>query len=300
MSATPSLPEPELPQPISGRFRGRSVLITGAGSGIGRATALRFAAEGAQVVASDYNAEAAQQTVDLSMRAGHEGQMVAHRGDVSVEADNQAMVQVALEAYGRLDHAFLNAGVGGAFGPIEQTTVDEWDYTFHVLVRGVFLGCKYAVPAIRAHGQGGSLVLTSSIAGLVGGAGSHAYSAAKAAAVSLTRSLASELAAHFIRVNGVAPGTIMTPLLHRGRPEKIQAQLPPQPWPQAGQPEHIAAAVAFLCSSDAQFITGETLVADGGRIGQGLALFGSGPANVLTQRAGVNRGSTGEPSEVRG
>jgi NAD(P)-dependent dehydrogenase (short-subunit alcohol dehydrogenase family) len=300
MSVTPNLPELALPTPIPGRFRGRSVLITGAGSGIGRAAALRFAAEGAQVLASDYNTEAAQQTVMLSQQAGHEGRVVAHRGDVSVEADNQAMVQAALDSFGRLDHAFLNAGVGGAFGPIEQTTVDEWDYTFHVLVRGVFLGFKHAVPAIRAHGQGGAIVLTSSIAGLVGGAGSHAYSAAKAAVVSLTRSAASELAAHFIRVNGVAPGTIMTPLLHRGRPEKIQSQLPPQPWPQAGQPEHIAATVAFLCSNDAQFITGETLVADGGRIGQGLALFGSGQANVLTQRAGVNRGSTGVASEVRG
>lgn len=290
----------ELPTPILGRFRGRSILITGAGSGIGRASALRFAAEGAQVLASDYNLQAAQETVALARSAQLEGQVIAHRGDVALESDNAAMVKAALEAFGRLDHAFLNAGVGGAFGPIEQTTVDEWDYTFQVLVRGVFLGFKHAVPAIRSHGRGGAIVLTSSIAGLVGGAGSHAYSAAKAAVVSLTRSAASELAAHRIRVNGVAPGTIMTPLLHRGRPEKIQSQLPPQPWPQAGQPEHIAASVAFLCSNDAQFITGETLVADGGRIGQGLALFGSGADNVLTQRVGVNRGSTGVPSEVRG
>ena len=170
MSSSPSHAEAGLPVPIPGRFRGRTIMITGAGSGIGRATALRFAAEGANVLASDYNAQAAAETVALSMAAGHEGRIVAQRGDVSIEDDNIAMVQAALEAFGRLDHAFLNAGVGGAFGPIEQTTVDEWDYPFHVLVRGVFLGFKHVVPAIRAHGQGGAIVITSSIAGLVGGA----------------------------------------------------------------------------------------------------------------------------------
>jgi NAD(P)-dependent dehydrogenase (short-subunit alcohol dehydrogenase family) len=167
-----------------------------------------------------------------------------------------------------------------------------------VLVRGVFLGLKHASRAIREQGDGGAVVLTASIAGLGGGAGSHAYSAAKSAVVSLTRSAATELAIHRIRVNSVAPGTIMTPLLHRGRPEKIQSMLPPQPWPDDGQPEHIAALAAFLCSDDAAFITGETVVADGGRSAQGMALFGTGASNALMQRAGVNRGSTGEPSVV--
>ncbi len=291
-----------IPTPTSAalrRFGGQTVLVTGAGSGIGRAAALRFAAEGASVVVADYNLPAAQDTADQIMGLPGAANALAVRADVAQEADNAAMVGETLQRFGRLDHAFLNAGVGGAFGPIEQIQVDDWDYTFHVLVRGVFLGIKHCTPAIRQGGAGGSIVLTASIAGLTGGAGSHAYSAAKAAVVSLTGSAATELAAHRIRVNSVAPGTIMTPLLHRGRPEKIQSALPPQPWPDHGQPEHIAALAAFLCSQDAAFITGETVVADGGRLAQGIALFGVGAGNVLTQRAGVNRGSTGEPSEVR-
>ena len=291
-----------IPTPTSAalrRFGGQTVLVTGAGSGIGRAAALRFAAEGASVVVADYNLPAAQDTVDQIMGLPGAANALAVRADVAQEADNAAMVGATMQRFGRLDHAFLNAGVGGAFGPIEQIQVDDWDYTFHVLVRGVFLGIKHCTPAIRQGGAGGSIVLTASIAGLTGGAGSHAYSAAKAAVVSLTGSAATELAVHRIRVNSVAPGTIMTPLLHRGRPEKIQSALPPQPWPDHGQPEHIAALAAFLCSQDAAFITGETVVADGGRLAQGIALFGVGAGNVLTQRAGVNRGSTGEPSEVR-
>ena len=281
------------------KFDNSTFIVTGGASGLGEATVRAFHGKGANVVIADYNGTAADETAQLAAQRGLGAAVATVRGDVSVEADNVAMVDLAVARFGRLDFAFLNAGVGGAFGPIAETSVEDWDYTFHVLVRGVFLGGKHCSQAIRRHGEGGALVATASIAGIAGGAGSHAYSAAKAAVVSLTRSFAVELAEHRIRVNSVAPGTIMTPLLHRGRPEKIQSVLQPQPWPDHGEPENIAAVAAFLCSDDAAFITGETIVADGGRIAQGIALFGTGAGNVLMQRPGVNRGSTGEPSELR-
>lgn len=286
--------------PMTARFQGKVMLVTGAGSGIGRATALRFLDDGASVVVCDYNDAAARETVAMAAARGHGDRVLAVRADVSVEADTVAMVDGALARFGRLDLAFLNAGVGGAFGPLGDTRVEDWDYTFAVLVRGVFLGLKHCSNAMRRHGDGGAIVITASIAGVAGGSGSTAYSAAKAAVISLTGGAAVELAAHRIRVNAVAPGTIMTPLLHRGRPEKLTAMMASQPWPDVGQPEHIAGVVAFLCSDDAGFVTGETVVTDGGRIAQGLALFGAGTQNVLNQRAGVNHGSTGRQSLVHG
>ena len=284
---------------MAGRFDGKAILITGGGSGIGRATALRFIEEGARVLVADYNADNAAETLALAERAGKGGRIATCRGDVSAAADNAAMVAAALERFGRLDFAFLNAGVGGAFGPLADTTIEEWDYTFAVLVRGVYLGLKHCSLAMRKSGRGGAIVATASVAGLGGGAGSHAYSAAKAAVVNLTKNVAVEFADYGIRVNAVAPGLIMTPLLHRGRPEKVAPMVQHQPWPETGAPEHIAGVVAFLCSDDARFITGETIVADGGLIAQGINMWGRGEANPMLRRAGVDRGSTGVAGAVR-
>ena len=128
---------------------------------------------------------------------------------------------------------------------------------------------------------------------MVGGAGSHAYSAAKAAVISLTENVAVELGPHRIRVNAIAPGVISTPLLHRGKPEKYEAQFTRQPWPERGDGKHIAAVAAFLCSNDARFITGETVKVDGGLLAQGVALWGTGSDNPLLRATGVNHGSTG-------
>ena len=276
---------------MAGRFEGKVILITGGGSGIGRATALRFLDEGAAVLAADYNAESAAETAALAERRGKGKKLATFRGDVAADADNAAMVAAALNRFGQLDFAFLNAGVGGAFGPLADTTVEEWDYTFAALVRGVYLGLKHCSLAMRQRGQGGAIVATASIAGLSGGAGSHAYSAAKAAVVNLTKNVAVEFAEHRIRVNAVAPGLIMTPLLHRGHPERVAPMARRQPWPETGAPEHIAGVVSFLCSDDAAFVTGETVVADGGLIAQGVDMWGRGEANPMLRRAGVDRKS---------
>ncbi len=278
---------------MAGRLQDKVAIITGGGSGMGRDGVLRFLEEGARVLVADINETNGRETVALAKAQGHGDLAAFVRCDVAEESDVAAMVAEAERSFGALDIAWLNAGIGGAFGPIAETTVEGWDYTFAVLVRSVFLGMKHASQAIRRHGRGGALLSTASIAGMVGGAGSHAYSAAKAAVISLTENVAAELGPHRIRVNAIAPGVISTPLLHRGKPEKYEAQFTRQPWPERGDGKHIAAAAAFLCSDDARFITGETVKVDGGLLAQGVALWGTGSDNPLLRATGVNHGSTG-------
>ncbi|MBL8674504.1 MAG: SDR family oxidoreductase [Rhodospirillales bacterium] len=284
---------------MAGRLQDKVAVITGAGSGMGRETALRFLDEGARVMVSDLNEANGRGTVALGEAAGHAGRVAFVRTDVADERDAIAMVAETERVFGTLDIAYLNAGVGGAFGPIAETTVEGWDYTFAVLTRGVFLGMKHASMAMKKHGRGGAILVTASIAGIVGGGGSHAYSAAKAAVISLTENVATELAPHMIRVNAIAPGVISTPLVHRGQPERYERQFARQPWPERGDGKHIAAAAVFLCSDDARFITGETVKVDGGLLAQGIALWGTGKDNPFLRSAGVNHGSTGQAMEVR-
>jgi len=199
-----------------------------------------------------------------------------------------------------LDCVFNNAGIGGAFGPITETRVEEWDYTLAVLLRGVFLGMKHGARVMKAQGQGGSIISTSSVAAFTGGGGAHCYSAAKAAIVSLTRTAAVELAPHRIRVNAIAPGPLLTDLFHKGNPAAAEKTiLAKQPWPEAGRGADVAGVALFLASPDAGFITGETIVVDGGVLARGPALFGSGAGSPLLKAAGLDKGSTGEPSEIR-
>lgn len=281
------------------RLAGKVAIVTGGASGMGRATVMRFLADGAKVVVADLNEKNGAETLAVAGAQGHADSIAFARCDVAQEADVAATVAEAWKRFGRLDIAYLNAGVGGAFGPIAETSVEDWDYTFAVLTRSVFLGMKHASSAIRKHGDGGVILVTASIAGLVGGGGSHAYSAAKAAVISLIENVAVELGPDRIRVVGIAPGVISTPLLHRGRPERYAEQFRRQPWPDQGVPEHIADVAAFLCCDDARFITGETVKVDGGLLAQGIGLWGTGRDNPFMRTAGVNRGTTGEAMVVR-
>ncbi len=285
---------------MSGRLQGKVAVITGGASGIGRATVLRFLDEGARVVIADFNAETGKLVMEECAKAGHAANVKFIRTDVAKESDVEAAVNLAVSAFGRLDCMFNNAGVAGAFGPITHQSVEDWDYTFGVLVRGVFLGIKHAARVMKAQGQGGSIINTASIAGLSGGDGPQAYCASKAAVINLSRACAVELGPDLIRVNAICPGGILTPLIHRGSPDALSPILQQlQPWPEAGLPEHIAGVALFLATEDARFVTGAHIVADGGLTAQGgNAIRGLGQGQ-MSLAAGVDRGTTGEEMSIR-
>ncbi len=286
---------------MAGRLEGKVAVITGGASGMGRASVQRFVAEGAAVVVADLN-EANGAAVVAELAAAGAGDRVRFQGvDVAVEDDVAGAVAAAVAAFGQLDVMFNNAGVGGAFGAVTDLHLEDWRYTFDVLVAGVFLGVKHAARQMIAQGWGGSIINTGSVAGLSGGGGPLCYSAAKAAVLGLTRAAAVELAPHRIRVNAINPGTIMTPLMHGGRPAEAEATLAPLlPWPGVGRPEDIAGAALFLASDDAAYVSGDALVVDG-------ALLASSPgitrATVIGRAppgfVGVNRGTTGQGTTVR-
>ncbi len=284
------------------RLTDKVAVITGGASGMGRATTMHFLAEGASVVVADYNEDTAKQTLAIAAERGFREQVRFIRTDVAREADIAAMVELAVSQYGRLDIVFNNAGVGGALGPIWDVEVGEWDYTFDVLAKGVFLGIKHGARAMKRFGRGGSIINTASIAGLSGGGGPLVYSAAKAAVINLTKGAALQLAADRIRVNAICPGGVLTPLTDRGDPVAAARRMDEmQPWPEHGKPEHIAGAALFLASDDSTFVTGEALVVDGGLTAAGPDIWrrlGAGREAELPQ-VGVNRGSTGEKTSLR-
>ena len=248
-----------------GKLDGKVAVITGAASGMGRATAIRFAREGASVVLTDLNAQGGETAVAECAAAG--GKAVFQRTDVTSEADIKAAIDRAVREYGRLDITFNNAGVGGATGAIENVTADDFDKTFAVLLRAVFLGMKYSIPEMRKAG-GGSIISTSSVAGLMAAGYLASYSAAKAAVINLTQAVAIEVGHDKIRVNCICPGGVNTPLVYKGMPggeagaEKSMARM--QPIPRAGRPDDIANMALFLASDEAEWITGTAMVVDGG------------------------------------
>lgn len=255
----------ETPLRSTGRLAGRTAIVTGGSSGIGAATCRRFVDEGAHVLIADLQEDLG------SALADELGESAAFlKVDVTREPDIEAAVDEAVSRWGSLDVMYNNAGFGGALGPIDTTSVEDYDITFDVLVKGVFLGIKHAARAMKPQGAG-SIISTASVAGLQAGWSPHLYSVAKAAVIHLTRTVALELGADGIRVNCICPGIIATPLA-AGRPNVTDEQLEKfkgalgrtQVLGRVGNPDDIAQAALWLASDDSSFTTGEAMVVDGG------------------------------------
>ncbi len=247
------------------RLANKVALITGAGSGIGRETAVLFAREGAKIVVVDINDEAGQQTVQLVQAAGSEAIYI--RADVSKAADCEQMVCTAEESFGKLNVLFNNAGISHARDDDAINTEEEvWDLTMAINLKGVFLGCKYGIPALRRAG-GGSIINTASFVALLGAATPQlAYTASKGGVLSMTRELAIIHARENIRVNALCPGPLHTELLMKylNTEEKKQRRLVHIPMGRFGEAKEIAYAVLYLASDESSFVTGTEFLVDGG------------------------------------
>jgi len=279
---------------MSEMFGNKIVLVTGGANGIGRATALAFAREGAKVVVADYDDAGGTETVSQVQAAGGEALFV--HCDVSQVEEVRSLFQIILTTHGRLDCAFNNAGIEGDFDPLLESSNENFDRVMAVNLKGIWLCLKEEVRIMRKQ-KGGAIVNTASVAGLVAERGYPAYAAAKGGVIQLTRTVAIEYAATGIRVNAVCPGLIRTPMMNRslknmrvstmmygaeqspiGRwfADKVFGTMPVkklmtrfmQPVGRPGEPEEIAAAVLYLCSDPAKFVTGQTLVVDGGMTAQ--------------------------------
>lgn len=249
-------------------FRGKVALVTGGASGIGKATALAFGREGAQVVVADWMAEPGEATAAEIRAAG--GQATFVKVDVSKAADVEKMVRDAVSRYGRIDCAFNNAGIEGEMSPFSETTEENWNRVIDINLKGVFLCMKYEIPVMLAQG-GGVIVNTASVAGLVGFANLVPYVASKHGVTGVTKSAALEYGKQNIRVNAVCPGVIRTPMVERilaENPEMEAGLTAGEPIGRLGLPEEIASAVLFLCSDAASFVTGQAIAVDGGWVTQ--------------------------------
>jgi NAD(P)-dependent dehydrogenase (short-subunit alcohol dehydrogenase family) len=249
---------------MSTELHGKIAIVTGGTSGIGRDTAVLFAKAGVKVVVAGRREIEGKETVEMIRATGAEGLFV--KTDVSRASDVNALVRKTVEKFGRLDIAFNNAGVEETFVPIAEQSEENWDRIIDINLKGTWLSLKYEIQQMLKQGDGGAIVNMASVAGLIGAPGSAAYAASKHGVMGLTKSAALEIARNGIRVNAVCPAVIETPMGDRlfGEPEMHKFALGLHPIGRFGTPVEIAEAVVWMCSDRASFMTGQSIVLDGG------------------------------------
>jgi NAD(P)-dependent dehydrogenase (short-subunit alcohol dehydrogenase family) len=245
-------------------LQGKVGIVTGGTSGIGRDTAVLFAKAGAKVVVAGRRESEGKETIDLVRTAGGDGLFV--KTDVSRTTDVRALIQKTVEKFGSLDVAFNNAGIEGSWSPIAEQSEEDWDRVIGINLKGVWLCLKYEIQQMLKQGNGGAIVNMASVAGFIGSAGAAAYCASKHGVIALTKTAALENARSGIRVNVVCPAVIETPMGERlwGAPEAKKFALGLHPIGRFGMPMEVAEAVVWMCSDRASFMTGQSLVLDGG------------------------------------
>ncbi len=253
---------------MAGKFKGKVALVTGSGAGIGRASAVAFAKEGAKVVVTDIAVEGGNETVEIIKKAG--GEAIFVKADVSKASEVETLINKVISTYGRLDYAHNNAGIEGKMVLTADCTEEDWDRIININLKGIWLCMKNEIPQMLKQG-GGAIVNTSSIAGLVGFQGMPAYTASKFGVNGLTKVAALDYAKDNIRINSICPGVIHTAMVDRlvaANPEMEPALVKGTPVGRMAKPEEIASAVVWLCSDEASFVTGNNMVVDGGYTAQ--------------------------------